>query len=296
MGTMNRTLFYLGAVLLLAVGLVYYLVFKPGQVILPEKTSIRRVSFSLVLANTGADVIPKAELWVNGPNKQAGVQVCEEIKADHAFQNERDAYNNQTLYFSFENLPPYGKKIINIEAALSMKESLPSSALPDSRQYLEKEQYIEISDARIISQAQQLHAESNDKTAENIYRFVEKSITQSSYSEDEKGALYALLRKKGDCTEFMHLVIALCRVNAIPARAVSGYIISGDQRLSADALHDWAEVYLNGKWRVIDPFFKTFMDHEDQYLVMRIHGKRLKPQPFERWRTNSSNIQVSMVQ
>lgn len=296
MEIMNRFLLSLGAVALLVSGLVYYFVNKPGQDISSGKTSIRHVSYSLVFANAGPDVIPKAELWVNGPNRQTGVQACDAIKADHSFQTLTDDHNNQILHFRFENLPPYGQKIINIEATLSMKGSPPAIPLADSRQYLEKEQYVEISDERMIRQAQQLAADSETKTVENIFRFVEKSISRTTYSADEKGALYSLLRKKGDCTEFMHLVLALCRVNAIPARAVSGYIVSGDQRLSPDALHDWAEVYLKGRWRVIDPFFSAFMDHEERYLVMQIHANRLQPQPFQRWRTNYPNLQVSMVQ
>ncbi|HTX02635.1 MAG TPA: transglutaminase family protein [Candidatus Acidoferrales bacterium] len=50
----------------------------------------------------------------------------------------------------------------------------------------------------------------------------------------------------GVCQDFAHVLIALCRHNAIPARYVSGYIFSGqaDSVLGAEASHAWCEAYL----------------------------------------------------
>ena len=44
------------------------------------------------------------------------------------------------------------------------------------------------------------------------------------YIKNDRGALYALKTKEGDCTEFMHLFVALCRANKIPARCIGGYV------------------------------------------------------------------------
>jgi transglutaminase-like putative cysteine protease len=50
----------------------------------------------------------------------------------------------------------------------------------------------------------------------------------------------------GVCQDFAHILVALCRFNAIPARYVSGYIFSGQESgiLGADASHAWCEAYL----------------------------------------------------
>ena len=52
--------------------------------------------------------------------------------------------------------------------------------------------------------------------------------------------------RAGVCQDFAHVLIALCRHNAVPARYVSGYIFSGqpDSVLGAEASHAWCEAYL----------------------------------------------------
>lgn len=52
--------------------------------------------------------------------------------------------------------------------------------------------------------------------------------------------------RAGVCQDFAHVLIALCRHNAIPARYVSGYVFSGqaDSVLGAEASHAWCEAYL----------------------------------------------------
>ncbi len=57
-----------------------------------------------------------------------------------------------------------------------------------------------------------------------------------------------LVDRAGVCRDFTHLVIGLCRAADIPARAVSAYA----WRLEPPDLHAIAEVYLGGRWRLID--------------------------------------------
>ena len=62
--------------------------------------------------------------------------------------------------------------------------------------------------------------------------------------------------RAGVCQDFAHVLIALCRHNAIPARYVSGYIFSGqaDAVLGAEASHAWCEAYLPPSgWVGYDP-------------------------------------------
>ncbi|MBO9706601.1 MAG: transglutaminase family protein [Caulobacter sp.] len=62
-------------------------------------------------------------------------------------------------------------------------------------------------------------------------------------------AVDTLVDRAGVCRDFSHLAIALCRAGDIPARAVSAYA----WRLEPPDLHAVAEVYLGGRWRLIDP-------------------------------------------
>ena len=292
---MNRNLLCGIALGIAALGAAYFFFRTPAEEHPVSQGTSRRVFYSLVLENTGSEVIPQAELWAMGPNKKTGVQDTVAIDADYEFRIETDDDLNQVLHFQFNNLPPYGRKIINIEAQLLLGKT-PFTTKEKPERYLVSEQFVEISDNRLIDQARQLTADSKLKTVEKIHRFVSTSLTRTPYSKDEKGALYALLRKSGDCTEFMHFFIALCRINGIPARAISGFIVGKDQQLNPDEMHDWPEVCLDGRWRVVDPFNSVFMEREDQYLVMQIHGKRIEGQPFRRWRTNSPALKASMIQ
>lgn len=61
-------------------------------------------------------------------------------------------------------------------------------------------------------------------------------------------AVDTLVDRAGVCRDFTHLAISLCRAADIPARAVSAYA----WRLEPPDLHAIAEVYLGGRWRLID--------------------------------------------
>ena len=67
----------------------------------------------------------------------------------------------------------------------------------------------------------------------------------------------AILSRKGVCQDFAHTMIALLRLQGIPARYVSGYLYrgSGDHdRSTPDATHAWVEAQLPGlDWVGFDP-------------------------------------------
>lgn len=62
-------------------------------------------------------------------------------------------------------------------------------------------------------------------------------------------ALDTFVDRAGVCRDFAHLAISLCRACDIPARAVSAYA----WKLEPPDLHAVVEVYLGGRWRLIDP-------------------------------------------
>jgi len=80
-------------------------------------------------------------------------------------------------------------------------------------------------------------------------------------------AVEALAQRKGVCQDFAHIMIACFRMMGLPARYVSGYLLTqpppGQPRLvGADASHAWVSVYLPGQdegagstggWAEFDP-------------------------------------------
>ncbi len=71
---------------------------------------------------------------------------------------------------------------------------------------------------------------------------------RAGVSDAATTAIDTLVDRAGVCRDFTHLVIGLCRAANIPARAVSAYA----WRLEPPDLHAIAEVYLGGRWRLID--------------------------------------------
>ncbi len=74
----------------------------------------------------------------------------------------------------------------------------------------------------------------------------------SGSTEINTPAVEALAQRRGVCQDFAHIMIACCRGLGLPARYVSGYLLTqpppGQPRLvGADASHAWVEVYLPGR-------------------------------------------------
>ncbi len=95
---------------------------------------------------------------------------------------------------------------------------------------------------------------------------IHSSMTYDGDSTDvDTPALVALSQGKGVCQDFAHIMVACCRAMGLPARYVSGYILTqpapGQPRLiGCDASHAWASVYCpdddgssTGQWFDYDP-------------------------------------------
>ena len=99
-----------------------------------------------------------------------------------------------------------------------------------------------------------------------INDFVVNQFSYVTFFGEDKGANYAIKNKTGDCTEYSDLMVALCRVNQIPARRVSGYSINSDtvsvlNRIFKSSGHAWVEVFLEEHGWV--PFDPTYCDAGD---------------------------------
>jgi transglutaminase-like putative cysteine protease len=88
-------------------------------------------------------------------------------------------------------------------------------------------------------------------------------IYESQSTQVNTPALQALAQRKGVCLDFAHIMIACLRVMGIPARYVSGYLLTqpapGTVKLTgSDASHAWAAVYVpdlppGERWCDLDP-------------------------------------------
>jgi len=95
-------------------------------------------------------------------------------------------------------------------------------------------------------------------------RMYEDFAYDADSTEINPPAVEALAQRKGVCQDFAHIMIACFRTMGLPARYVSGYLLTqpppGQPRLvGADASHAWVSVYLPGEgnsaggWADFDP-------------------------------------------
>jgi transglutaminase-like putative cysteine protease len=100
--------------------------------------------------------------------------------------------------------------------------------------------------------------------AEDLMRRMHHDFEYASEStEVSTPAVEALARRQGVCQDFAHIMVACLRMLGLPARYVSGYLLTqpppGQPRLvGADASHAWVAVYAPGAeghdgWYAFDP-------------------------------------------
>ena len=100
--------------------------------------------------------------------------------------------------------------------------------------------------------------------AQHLMQRIHTEFTYESQStEINTPALSALAQRKGVCQDFAHIMIACLRSLGLPARYVSGYLLTrpqpGEVALTgSDASHAWVSVYvpdfpLGARWCDFDP-------------------------------------------
>jgi len=236
----------------------------------------RHIQYGFTLRNTRGAVIDRAEFWTYAPVNKTSAQSVERLHVSHPHDLIEDAQGNQILHFVFPNFPPYGTKIVRIEADLQMGTSPLPSATPDGST-TNARRYVEIDHPAFIEQAPVFNANSPSQTVHRIFLWVSRHVSDEGYVRKPAGALYALKHGIGDCTEYMYLFIALCRRAGIPARGIGGYICSRNTILSPEGYHNWAEFYEGGRWWIADPQRNVLRDQSENYVALRMIGEGESP-------------------
>ncbi len=122
---------------------------------------------------------------------------------------------------------------------------------PEFEDFLKREKYIDTDDRQIQQIAESIEGQTEVGVVKNIYNYVIDNLEYTLHGKKDWGAVKALQRKKGDCTEYSDLFVAICRAKNIPARVVTGYTMRFDDD---SPKHNWAEVYLQQYgWVPFDP-------------------------------------------
>ncbi|MGP3695962.1 transglutaminase family protein [Rhodobacter sp. NSM] len=84
-------------------------------------------------------------------------------------------------------------------------------------------------------------------------------------TEAHTTAAEALAIGRGVCQDHSHALIAAARVSGLPARYVSGYLLTAEDGQEQDAAHAWAELWVRGLgWVGFDPANRCCPD--DRYI------------------------------
>ena len=273
---------------------VYKLTFREHQG--SGYTIAKTIQYSYTLHNETNRVIHAAELWAHAPVRQTANQRCLDLAANYPYQLLTDDDGNQVLHFVFEKLAPYASRIITIKAHLLVSRSANPIAAELASSELKPEPYIEADHPRIRRVAAKLRQPNALKTVDAVFRWVANHVRYSGYADKARGALYALERKQGDCTEYMDLFVALCRAGGIPARRIGGYYSPQNAVLKARNYHNWGEFYDNGTWQIADPQKNVLMQNQDDYIAMRIiRAAGNSPLgPYNRFRIKGEGVKAKM--
>jgi len=261
-----------------------------------ESVASRQLRYGFTLHNNTARVIPLAEFWTYAPVEQTGLQQNTELKSNYPFELITDNSGNRILYYRFENLAPFSTRLITVRAKLMLSTVSPPIQDAPRPCDLANEPYVESDHPAVVRAAHQLRSADAVETVENISQWVSANLSYSGYSGQERGAYYALKHKKGDCTEYADLFVALCRANNIPARRIGGYISPQDAVLKARDYHNWAQYYENGIWHIADPQNNKLNQNQADYITMEIiRGSQDNPMgSYHRFRFKGQGLKVRM--
>lgn len=220
-------------------------------------------SFSQKVRSTGYTV--RYELLSSGkttqltlicliPQTREGVQQVTSIHYSKPPKKVFEKNGNTYAEFFLDSVKLKEEIAITVTMTLFDKDYFTTSQsqtiLLDSTPFLIPEKYIEKQDSFIVEKALELRHKDPVKTLQQIYQFVNSQITYSGFNPESIGAAQALKSKKGDCTEFTDLFVALCRANNIPAKVIEGYTVD----YGNTPYHSWPEVYLSKYgWIRLDP-------------------------------------------
>ncbi len=275
--TMPRLLWVLGGLILLCamfIGL-YMTGSNADKKIYPPDVKVLIQRFEL--RNQTGRLQKNVFFWVRDLVKANVASQLLSTTSNTSFHEQIDELGNRLLVFSVDHIPPFGSVIVENKARFVMGvRSQPLNTTPRmTKAALQPAPLIETKQQDIRNIAQLFTQENRVERAKAIYSWIVDHIKIASYQSLPQGAGKTLRRGKGDCTDFAHLYVALARASGIPSRVMAGYQYQGRSVMGVDDLHNWAEVLLEGRWRVVDAYSRQFLQNEDHYLaVLRLNMKR----------------------
>jgi len=257
----------------------------------------RWVRLNVLMSNPTAKHLRDQRFWMYLPVRTgAHVRaVHQESTGDHVFSS--DPLGHSIVELRLDSLPPHGHHIFNILVRLQSGQAPggEGAAFAGIAAWLSPQSNIESDHPSLRELGASLVRISAYDTALEAYRWVMSHMTYAGYLSDDHGALHALQTLTGDCTEYAALLVALCRAAGVPSRMVGGYVSDRSFAPRPADYHDWAEVWIDGRWRVADAQLRNWLAAENHYIPLRYHwDKPINPVGLSHRYRVAGEVQVSL--
>lgn len=245
---------------------------------------LKTIRYSFEISNKENVFIEESKFFAFAPVAETSSQKVVSLTATENFELETDRYGNQVMGFVLKNLAPYSKRTITITAEVAffdMPRILNEKAwMEEGDIFLSPERFIESDNEKILSTALAISksfeaSQEAGKTQSSplvTHKWVASHLDYAGYTKKDFGALYALEKQLGDCTEYMYLFTALMRAQNIKSHGLAGFRVEGESGLlRADEYHNWSS-FLDEEsvWRMADPQNNVFDSQYDKYLAFRV--------------------------
>jgi len=204
--------------------------------------------------------IPEGEryrIWLPLPRESFQISKVRILRAEpeNYYLSDED-YGQRTVYFESSQRDHLLEFIYEIEEVKGgLEGEMKEEYLQEKAPHVIFTPYLkELADAIVDG------ADGNYEKALRIYTWITSHMNYTyvrAYSTYDNISEFAASSLRGDCGFMALLFIALSRICGIPAKWQSGWFITPKHA----SPHDWAQVYVDGKWLSVDPSFGNLGRH-----------------------------------
>lgn len=216
------------------------------------------LNYSIKVENVSEKPVGNFSAFVALPLTISPQQVVSNLQIHpDSLQISTDVEGNHWTHFSVNRMEAKESRLMSYSAEVEMKPLIIPQRIskitktnPYERKflqnYLQPEPHIESDHPKIVNMATKIPNNNPLTFAKRAAKQVQKTV-KYEIQPGEFGAAFAIEKRKGDCTEFAALFVALCRAAGIPARTNAGFALA--QRWER---HATAEFLVQGRWIPLD--------------------------------------------